>query len=31
MTAMRTLAPVLLALVFWLDTLTPVGVAVPAL
>ena len=27
----RTLAPVLLALVFWLDTLTPVGFADPAL
>jgi PAS domain S-box-containing protein len=27
----RTLAPVLLAVVFWLDTLTPTGVAVPAL
>ena len=27
----RTLAPILVALVFWLDTLTPTGVAVPML
>src|SRR5688572_22172187 len=27
----RTLAPILLVIVFWLDTLAPMGVAVPAL